>query len=366
MVHIRSDRDELADAFTRAKRAVGVKTSLPILQGVRCEAVGGELRVTGSDTEVTVRTAVQVQVMEEGSFVVPGRLMTDAVRRMPEGAVTIRSDKGEVELSGNGPRFTIREMSLDDYPELADPDLSDAVEVEGQMLVEAVAQVGLAASGDSARPILTGILIESGEQGVRLVSTDSYRLAVRDLVGTELNGSGLVPAKGFRELARTVSAAKVRVAVREREVVFGSERGSLSIRLIEGSFPNYRQLLPDRKPSECPFRVVLKKDRLLEALGRASLVAEDHIPVRLKLTADGVNLSVSRRDVGGESEVIEGDFRGEEAEVDIAFNSRYLTDGVSALQGDEVRLEVESSFKPSVIRAEGHDDFLYLLMPVRV
>lgn len=361
-MHIRADRDDLAEAFGRANRAVGVKTALPILRGVLCQAGGSKLRVTGSDTEITVRTSVEVEVVEEGSFVVPGRLMTDAIRRMPEGAITIRSDDGEVELSGNGPRFTIRQLALEDYPDLAEPDLGGAVEVDGKSLVAAVGQVTVAASNDSARPILTGVLIENGDRGLRLVATDSYRLAVRDLVDTEVGGSGLVPARGLRELGRTVAADVIGVAIHEREVVFVSERGSLSIRLIEGSFPNYRQLLPQSYPNE----VVLRRDRLLEAVGRASLVAEDHIPIRLKLTEGGVQIAVSRRDVGGESELIPGEYRGEAAEVDIAFNSRYLSDGVSALEGDEVKVEVVDSFKPSIIRSEGHEDFLYLLMPVRV
>ena len=352
----------MAEAFGRANRAVGVKTALPILRGVLCQASGSKLRVTGSDTEVTVRTSVEVEVVEDGSFVVPGRLMTDAIRRMPEGAITIRSDDGEVELSGNGPRFTIRQLALEDYPDLAEPDVAGAVEVDGKSLVAAVAQVTVAASNDSARPILTGVLIEDGDRGLRMVATDSYRLAVRDLADTEVGGSGLVPARGLRELGRTVAADVIRVAVHDREVVFVSERGSLSIRLIDGNFPNYRQLLPQKYPNE----VVLRKDQLLDAVGRASLVAEDHIPIRLKLTEGGVHIAVSRRDVGGESELIAGDYRGEAAEVDIAFNSRYLSDGVSALEGDEVRVEVVDSFKPSVIRAEGHEDFLYLLMPVRV
>jgi len=352
----------LAEAFGRANRAVGVKTALPILRGVLCQASGSKLRVTGSDTEVTVRTAVEVEVVEDGSFVVPGRLMTDAVRRMPEGAITIRSDDGEVELSGNGPQFTIRQLALEDYPDLAEPDLGGAVEVDGKSLVAAVAQVTVAASNDSARPILTGVLIEDGDRGLRLVATDSYRLAVRDLADTEVGGSGLVPARGLRELGRTVAADVISVAIHDREVIFASERGSLSIRLIEGSFPNYRQLLPQKYPNE----VVLRKDQLLDAVGRASLVAEDHIPIRLKLTDGGVHIAVSRRDVGGESELIPGEYRGDAAEVDIAFNSRYLSDGVSALEGDEVRVEVVDSFKPSVIRSEGHEDFLYLLMPVRV
>ena len=301
--------------------------------------------------------------MEEGAFIVPGRLMTDAIRRMPEGVVSIRSADGAVELSGNGPRFTIRQLAIDDYPDLAEPDLAGSVQVDGDTLVAAIAQVVIAASNDAARPILTGVLIENTDRGLRLVATDSYRLAVRDLlVDVRVDGSALVPARGLRELSRTVASTVIDVAIHDREAVFASNKGSLSIRLIEGTFPNYRQLLPQKYPNV----VLLRKDRLLEAVGRAALVAEDHIPLRLKLSEGGVNLTVNRRDVGGETELIEGEYRGEADEVDIAFNSRYLSDGVSAMVGEQVRMEVTDSFKPSVIRAEGHDDFLYLLMPVRV
>ena len=352
----------MADAFARSNRAVGLKTALPILQGVLCEAIGQKLRVTGSDTEITVRTSVEVEVMEEGRFVVPGRLMTDAIRRMPEGVVSIRSSEGNAEIEGNGPRFVLRQLAIEDYPDLDDPDLAGSVELDGDALVRAIAQVIVAASSDSARPILTGVLMENGESGLRLVATDSYRLAVKDLAGVSVSGLALVPARGLRELGRTVAAARINVAIREREVVFSSERGSLSVRLIEGTFPNYRQLLPGKYPNE----VLVQKDRLLEAVGRASLVAEDHIPIRLTLTDGGVHMAVSRRDVGDEAELVEGSYRGEAESVDIAFNSRYLSDGVSVLEGDQVRVEVRDGFKPSAIRAESGDDFLYLLMPVRV
>lgn len=352
----------MTDVFTRANRAVGARTALPVLQGVLCKAIGNKLRVTGSDTEVTVRTSVEVEVMEEGSFLVPGRLMTDAIRRMPDGVVTIRAEQAEVELEGNGPKFTIRQLAIEDYPHLQEPDLTGSVEVDGEALVKAIGQVTVAASSDTARPILTGVLIENGERGLRLVATDSYRLAVKDLEGPVVNGSGLVPARGLRELGRTVASAVVSVAIREREAVFMSDRGSLSIRLIEGTFPNYRQLLPERYPNE----VLVGRDRLMEAVARAALVAEDHIPIRLKLTDGGVHMSVSRRDVGGEAELVEGEYRGEADAVDIAFNSRYLSDGIGVLEGDRVRVEVTDGFKPSVLRAEGNDDFLYLLMPVRV
>ena len=361
-MHIRADRDDLAGAFGRANRGAGVKTALPTLQGVRCQAEGGQLEITGSDTEVTIRTSAKVEVMEEGAFLVPGRLMTDAIRRMPEGAVTIRSQEGAIELSGNGPTFTIRLLSLEDYPKLPEPDLTGAIELDGNLLVEALSQVLVAASNDASRPILTGVLIENYEEGLRLVATDSYRLAIRNLPGLQVGDAALIPARGLKELARTVAADQVRVAIRDREVVVASDRGSLSVRRIEGTFPNYRQLLPDDYPAAVEF----DKDRLLEAVGRAAVVADEHVPVRLQITGDGVEMSVSRSDLGEEVEPLDAAVSGDLDELKIAFNVRYLQDGINAVPGPRIRMEVKDSNRPSIIRADGSDSFRYLLMPVRV
>ncbi len=360
-MRIRADRDELADIFSRANRAIGARTAIPVLQGLLCEVSGSSLWVTGTDHEMTVRASTTVEVMEEGRTVIPGRLLTDAVRRMPPGSVTIGTEDSDIEIVGKGPRFSIRPLNVDDYPEVADT-TGEGVEVDGEELASAINQVVVAASADSARPILTGVLFESSPEGLRMVATDSYRLAVRDLAGVGLEGTGLVPARGLRELPRTVGAAKVAARLGDREAVFTSERGTLRLRLIEGAFPKYRSLLPESYPNQ----VVVRREDVLEALGRVSLVAEDHIPVRLKLTEGGVEVTVTRQDVGGESEHISGTFTGSDEEVSVAFNPRYLADGVTAIEGDEVRIQVIDGVRPSVVDGGAGQEFLYLLMPVRV
>lgn len=360
-MRIRAQRDDLADVLTRANRAVGARTALPVLQGLLCEVAGGTLRVTGTDLDMTVRTQAQVEVLEEGRSVIPGRLLSEAVRKMPAGMVTIGVSDGDVEIQGNGPRFTLRPLNVDDFPTQEEA-ATDGVEVDGEALAEAINQVTVAASGDAARPILTGVLFESYEGGLRMVATDSYRLGKRELPGVGIEGTGLVPARGLRELPRTIGTPKVTAQLREREAVFTSERGSLRLRLIDGNFPKYQTLLPETYPNQ----VLLDRDELLEALGRVTLVAEDHIPVRLRLLDGGVEVAVSRQDVGGETEHLSGEFQGTDEEVSIAFNPRYLQDGVTALSGDKVRIRVVDSYKPSVIDNGSDAEFLYLLMPVRV
>lgn len=360
-MRIRAQRDDLADVLARANRAVGTRTALPVLQGLLCEVSGNTLRVTGTDLDMTVRTQLEVEVMEEGRAVIPGRLLSEAVRKMPAGQVTIGVTENDIEIQGNGPRFTLRPLAVDDFPSQEDV-VVDGVEVDGEAFAEAINQVAIAASGDGARPILTGVLFETSEEGLRMVATDSYRLAKKELAGIGLEGSGLVPARGLRELARTVGAPKVTAQLREREAVFSSERGVLRLRLIDGNFPKYQSLLPETYPNQ----IVLDKDELLEALGRVTLVAEDHIPVRLKLMEGGVEVTVTRQDVGGESEHLSGEFSGADEEVSIAFNPRYLQDGVSAILGDKVRIRVVDAFKAGVLDSGESGEFLYLLMPVRV
>jgi DNA polymerase-3 subunit beta len=318
------------------------------------------MRVTGTDLEVTIRTGLEVEVIEEGKTVVPARLATEAVRKLPSGAVVLEAGDGEVEITGGGPRFRFRELPVDDYPQVPDPDLEGATKLDGKAFVDAVTQVAVAASGDDARPILTGVFFDSEEGNARLVATDSYRLAVRDLPSLTTKLEGLVPVRALRELGRTVGGADLEIAIGSREASFASERGTLTARLIEGTFPKYRQLVPDRYPN----RLTVERAALLDAIDRGSLVAEDHIPIRLHLKEGGLELSVTRQDVGGETEHVDAEYAGEE--MTIAFNSRYLNDGVSAVDDDMVALDVMDPLKPGVLRGPDRDDFFYLLMPVRL
>lgn len=359
-MHLRAEHDDLADVLARATRAVGTRAPVEVLQGILCEVQGNRLRVTGSDLEMTVHTSLEVETLEEGRAVIPARLAAEAVRKLPAGAVTIRTDEGEVEITGNGPSFRLRQLAVDDFPRLEGESIEGGIQMDGDEVVRAISQVSVAASHDDARPILTGVLFEPNEGALRLVATDSYRLAVRDLPGVEPGGSGLVPVRGLRELGRTIGAEKIDVNVGEREASFSSKRGSLTVRLIEGAFPNYRQLIPDTYNN----RLTVAKSALLEAIDRASLVAEDHIPVRLEMSDGGVDISVTRQEVGGTAERVEGEYGGEK--LTIAFNPRYLNDGVSAIEDDEIVLEVLDGLKPGILRGANSPEFLYLLMPVRL
>ncbi len=223
------------------------------------------------------------------------------------------------------------------------------------------------ASRDDARPILTGVLLTASAGGLRLVATDSYRLALRDLQGVSMLEEGqkvLVAAKGLGEVQRLLSGetGEIEVVLGEREVVFRVGTTEVTTRLIEGEFPNYQQLIPSGYPN----RLTVSRDALQAAVNRVRLVGQskDTAPIRLGMTAEGLELSAIAQDVGEAHESVEAKYEG--TDLTVAFNSQFLLDGIDAAASDEVVIESIDPLKPAVMKATDSGDFLYLLMPVRI
>jgi len=363
-VKFRCEREILADALTTAGRAATNRSgTLPVLSGVRLDVADGRLTVTGTDLELTIRLSVPVHVDKEGSAVVPARLVGDIVKALPPGAVDVTVTDDEMSISAGRSQFSVRPLSLSDYPAQTETD-SSPVTLSSQQVGDALRQVVRAASTDDARAVLTGVLMSSEDEGLKLVATDSYRLAVRDLPQSSMLAIGqkvLVPGRALAELQRVITAdAELSVRLGAREAVFEVGGTRLSTRLIEGEYPNYRNLLP----SSYPNRLTVGREALLEALRRVKILAQDSTPVRLALGGDTLRLTAITQDVGNAHEEIDATYDG--TEMTVAFNPDYLTAGVEAVEGDEVTLSTLDPMKPAVLRGVGHDEYLYLLMPVRV
>ena len=360
----RCERDVLVEALGTATRAVASRGgALPVLSGVKAELTGDRLVLTGSDLDLTIQVAVTVAGLGDGVAVLPARLAADIVRAMGAGAVHVDAEGDEARISSGRSEFAVRLLPADDFPRLPDTP-GDEVTLDAAALAEALKQVVRAASHDDARPILTGVLMAAEGDGLRLVATDSYRLAVRDLKGTTVLREGqtvLVPSKALQELTRILSGAEtvtLRLAERDATFVVGETR--LTTRLIEGEFPNYRQLIPNTHPN----RLTVGREPLLDALRRVKLLAREATPVRISLKAEGIELTAITQDVGQAHEDLDAKYEG--TEMVIAFNPEYLADGVEAVEGDEVTLETVDALKPAVVKSVESQDYLYLLMPVRV
>jgi len=380
-VKFRCERDSLVDVLTTAGRAVSTRTSSMALSGVRIEAIGNHVAVVGTDLDLTVHASTEAIGITDGVCVAPARLLADIVRSLEPGAVTIESEGEKVEIGAARSRFSLRTFPADDFPSLPEPP-APATFLPAASLAGALRQVVRAASSDDARPLLTGVLIAAEGSGVRLVATDSYRLAMRDIDGSDaLTDSAqiLVPARALAELQKLsglgaavkesadgehngdAEAPTVGLSVGDHDVTFTAGGVKVSTRLLDGSYPDYRQLIP----AEYPNRLHVGKDSLLDALRRVRLLVRDNTtPVRLSMRPGGVDLTVVSQEVGDASETVDADFDG--TELTIAFNPTYLIDGVEAVTGDEVLLETVDATKPATVRAAEETNFRYLLMPVRV
>jgi DNA polymerase III subunit beta len=375
-VKFRSERDALVEMLATAGRAVGGRGgSSPVLLGLLLQCEGNSLKVTGTDLDMTIQVSDEVIGIDDGNCVIPARLSTDIVRRLEPGAVTFADEGDHITISAARSTFKLQTYPVVEFPQVGKTN-DPMTQLSETALSEAVRQVVRAASHDEGRPLLTGVLVSRMDGALRLVATDSYRMALRDLPGPNaIPGEEdlLVPARALSELQRAGGGAgaaasedaqadqQVGVAASANEITFWQGKVQISTRLLEGRYPDYKQLIPDSYPNQ----LHLGKENFLSALRRVQLLVRDNTtPVRLSMRTGGVDLTVQSQDVGDAAETVDGDYSGED--LVIAFNPSYLIDGVEAVIGDEVIVETADASRAATVRGAEDDHFRYLLMPVRV
>src|SRR5438270_3798434 len=374
---IRVERDTLADAVAWAARILPQKSQLPVLSGLRLDAdTSGGLRLSGFDYEVSAEAELDVTVAEAGAVLVPGRLLADITRSLPDQPVDFSTEGTRALLICGSARFTLPTLPLDEYPSL--PSMPEVAGTIGSdAFAAAVGSVAVAAGRDDTLPVLTGVRVEIVGEEVTLAATDRYRLAVRTLrwkpSDPSLSATALVPAKTLAESAKSLTAgAEVTLSLASG----GTGEGLLGLtgatrrtttRLLDGEFPKYRSLLPDSASATA----TIATSALTDAVRRVSLVASRTSPVRLSFSADGVVLEAGGLDEAEAAEALPAGFEGES--LTIAFNPAYLLDGLGAIDSDEATLSFTGPTKPAVLTGKaggdsaGADgDYRYLLMPVRL
>ena len=361
-------RGELMDALSVVSRGLSSRSTLPILSGILISASpSGEVTLQSTDLEVSIRSSLPlVSVERPGTLVVAGKLLTDIVRSLPEAAVTISSEDETLSVSCLHSTFTVKTMPADDFPRFPEVEPEKTITLPASRVAEIVKHVAKAVSRDETRPVLTGILLAVEGKGVKMVSTDSYRLAVKESVveeGSLQDVQVVVPGKVMEEVSRLAPGSEdITVGITENQAVFSFGTTEFVARRIEGAFPNYRQLIP--KESETT--VTIPREDVLGAVKRVSLLAQHNSPLRLSVSQEDQTLSLSAvtHDVGDASEDLMAKVEG--PDVEIAFNHAFLLDGLLAAEGESVEVSIVSPLKPGVITSSEDEGFLYLLMPVRL
>ena len=360
-------KDELAEKLGVVGRGVSTRTSVQILAGIMVRAAAGKLYLSATDMEISIRDSVEAQVEEEGAVVVPGRLLVDIVRLLPAGDVTLehRADEGVARLTCGSASYQLNTYAAEDFPRLPEIEPESAFTVDREVFLDTIARVGRSASRDESRPVLTGILVRFEGEKLVMAATDSYRLSVKETSlpgGPGLELEAIVPARALQELARAGQSAEsdtIEIGVQENQIVFGVDGVWLTARRIDGQFPNYKQLLPEQFEAE----VQLPREELLDVVRRTGLLAQRKSPLRLRFAEGELTVSAQTQDVGEARESLPAGYDGEAME--IGFNAEFLRDGLESVTDDTVRIKLISPLRPGLLHGES-DDFLYLIMPIRL
>jgi DNA polymerase-3 subunit beta len=360
-------REDLVAKLSIVSRVVSARDSSQALAGILVTVDGGKVTLSATDGTLGLRTELSAEVGDPGTLLVPGRLFAELARSLGDEEVTIESREAErdVEIRSGGSRFHLRLLQAEDFPRVPEAD-GEPLRIPAAALAETVEVVAPAASRDDMRPVLTGVLVTASGEEMTMVATDSYRLAVKRTeleraIGGDLEAN--IPARALRELGRLVGgedAEEVSVTLLPNQAIFAIGSIVLNTTLIDGQFPNFRQLLPESYEHD----VRLPRLDFLDVARRVSQLAQRNAPLRLAFSAGELKVSASTPDVGDAEETMPVSFDGEPLE--IGFNPDFLKDGIDSVQGDELVLRLISPLRPGLLQPVDNDDFRYLVMPIRL
>ena len=360
-------KDELVAKLGVVSRAVSTRGTVQVLSGILLTATEGSLSLAATDMELSLRTTLEAQVEGEGAVVVPGKLLVDLARLLPESEVTLeyRPFEGVAHVVSGTTSYRLNTYSAEDFPRLPAVD-AQLHSIDREALLETISRVARSASRDESRPVLTGILVRFEAGKLVMVATDSYRLSVKE---TELEAAApeleaIIPARALQELSRLAGGETVELGVHENHVVFGTSSPGggeawLTTRRIDGQFPNYRQLLPETFEVE----LTIARAELGDVVRRVAVMAQRNSPLRLRFAEGELTVSAQTQDVGEAKESLPVSYTGDEFV--IGFNAEFLRDGVDSIVGEDVQVKLINPLRPAIL-VDPTGDFTYLIMPIRL
>jgi DNA polymerase III subunit beta len=361
-------REDLVSKLSIVSRAVSTRAATQALSGVLLDASSGQVTLSATDLDMGLETTLDADVAGEGSVLLPGRLFAEVARSLADETVEIETREAEhdVEIRSGSSSFHLRVLPAEDFPKLPEASADSALKIPADVLGASIDLVARAASRDDMRPVLTGVFVSGSGSEMTMVATDSYRLAVkRTELESDLGGEieANIPARALRELARILASEEIKevsISLLSNQAVFEAGSITLTTRLIDGQFPNFRQLLPESYEHD----VRLPRGDLLEVARRVSQLAQRNAPLRFSFAPGELTVAAETPDVGDAVETMPAAFEGEPLE--IGFNPEFLKEGVESVEGEEILVRLISPLRPGLLQPVENDDFRYLVMPIRL
>lgn len=357
----------LQSAISTASRAVSPKSTIPALEGLLLEAdSAGSVYLTGYNQETGIRSAVQAEVMEPGSMVLPARLFGEIVRKMADDTLIFQEEKLKVHISCGMSEFDLMGIDPEDFPDLPTVEYQNSLELQEQTLRSMIGQTLFAVSTDESRPIHTGSLFVVDDDGLTMVAVDGFRLALRREPVTGKNGSFefVVPGASLSEVEKICRETDdiVRIHQGTRHILFQIGSTILISRRLEGDFLAWRQAIPRNNP----IKITVETKRLLSCIDRVSLIVSEKLKSPLRcLVREGEIDITTKTALGSAHDCCPAEGSG--GDLEIGFNNKYMMDALKATPTEKVTLELSSPITPCVIvPAEGEENFLFMVLPVRL
>lgn len=360
------NQSELQNALSICAKGSSTRSTLSILAGVYLRADEGSITLQTTNLELSIKVSCPALVEEKGESVVPAKLFLDIVKNLPDMAVRIEADDATAVVFCDTTTFSLKALNPLDFPAFPEVEAQQEAQFPFSAFSTMVKRTAKVVSHDETRAILTGVLVSCMGTELKMVATDSYRLAVTEtqldqpcpeefeavIAGTFLSDIAALPQ----------SDQPITLALSENQIIVTYQDTTFINRRIEGTFPNYKQLIADGFTT----RATLSTHALSDAVRRVSLLSNKVSPVQIKVDADAgvVTLVASSQDIGNAQENLICEIEGES--VDIAFNYSFLLDGLNSIDTDAVHLDLFGPMKPGILRATEGENFLYLIMPVRV
>lgn len=362
-------KEQILQGLQAVQNVVGSRTTLPILSNVLLQADGSRLELTATDLDVTVSCAVEAKVEVSGSTTIPVKKFFGICRELSHPEIVLETDdKNQTTLSAGNSFYRINGLAAADFPPLPQFSEKKQVTLAQEKLRGMLKRTAFAISTDESRYVLNGIYHSLKNHKVTLVATDGRRLALVEEevdVQAESEGEFIVPTKAINELTRLLQpAGEISIRYTDNQVAFalkGEKSPAILIisKLVEGNYPNYRQVIP----TEFKERVTIVREELLQALRRAEIMTSDKSnSVKMSFSRNNLSITANTPEVGEARESLAIQYKG--PDIAIAFNPVYLMDPLKALDGDEVYMELNDELSPGVVKT--NIPFLYVIMPMRM
>ncbi|HLB95240.1 MAG TPA: DNA polymerase III subunit beta [Nitrospiria bacterium] len=373
---VQIQRAELLAGLQRVQGVVEKRNTMPVLANILLEARGGRVTIFGTDLEIGIKGTHEAEVSDEGAIAVSARKLYEIIRELPEEPVRLTTtDKNWVQIEAGKSEFRIMGLLPQEFPAMPVVDPEQLLPVNRKILSELIRKTIFAVGDNDARYILNGVLLmvqtKDRKRQIRLVGTDGHRLAIieRDLpngkggTGELKEATAIIPKKAALEIKKLLDETEEEpeLGISRNQLIFRRGQVLLLARLMEGNYPNYQQVIPKGNEK----RTAVNRTVLEGALRRVSLMAKEKTnAIRMSLESGAIVLTSSNPDMGEAKEAVPVVYAGEG--IVTGFNARYLLDALGAIEGDQALFEFKDSVSPCLIRQEGDEGYLCVVMPMRV